>query len=267
MSDAPSFSNENPSTNTYNQSINPTVNITISDRNGNSTTCDWYTSTDGISFTHRQTNSSVTANTSISYTWTTATEYQTIYYWKVTANDGVYNSTSNIYNFETTPYHTSFFNDTYPNENWINSSNNMIHEAGWENFSFSPSPTERDGFEDQDLSDWTFAGDADWIITTDEKYEGSYSASSGDIPDGDNSEMYKTFRFSEDVTFSFYWKVGSENNYDKLKWYVDSNIQNTISGATAWAEQTYGMSADTDYVIKFRYDKDVSATTAQTVVI
>jgi len=134
----PKHSGEFPTDESYNISLIPTVNVTITDGEGNATTCDFYTSPDGDSWTHRQTNSTV-QNESISYIYTSATEYQTTYWWKVTANDG-YNNVSRIYEFETTPYRPSFFNDTFPNENFIDATHNMTHEVGWENVTFiSPS--------------------------------------------------------------------------------------------------------------------------------
>jgi len=80
--------------------LQPTVNVTINDIDGNNTVVDIYTSTDGSSWVNRQHTASHTANTSISYSYTQASAYNTLYYWKVAANDGHTNSTA-IYYFTT----------------------------------------------------------------------------------------------------------------------------------------------------------------------
>ena len=97
---APTFSNEVPVNQTTKQLLQPTVNVTVNDADGNTTTCDFYTSPNGSIWTHQQHNISVTANTSIQYDYTGASSYDTIYYWKVTAND-THDNSSVIYHFTT----------------------------------------------------------------------------------------------------------------------------------------------------------------------
>ena len=133
----PEITNPNPSNNYYNESIGTVIcNVTVSDDDGNTSTVDFYTSSDGDSWTWIQTNNSI-LNESVSFDYI-VTEYQTTYYWKVTANDTTDNTTSDIYSFKTTPYRTLFFNDTFLTENWIEISHNMTHETGWENTTNNP---------------------------------------------------------------------------------------------------------------------------------
>lgn len=96
---APSFSGENPSNNSVDVNLQPTINVTITDVDGNASTCDFYISTDGNSWTHVQNNGSV-LNQSISYHYVNANSYSTTYYWKVSANDGNDN-VSVVYRFTT----------------------------------------------------------------------------------------------------------------------------------------------------------------------
>ena len=140
--ESPTFSiisNEGPSSGSFNASISPTCNVTVEDIKGRTMDVSFYTSSDNVSFTHQQTNTSVN-NGSYEFVYSGATLYQTTYYWKVTAeNSDGFNISSDGYEFETTPYRSLYFNDTFPNENWIDSSHNMTFEAGWENFTYSSS--------------------------------------------------------------------------------------------------------------------------------
>jgi hypothetical protein len=71
----------------------------VNDTDGNQSTCDWYTSYDNSAWTWRQTNSSI-LNATISYNYSQANTQSTVYYWKVNANDGNINISSN-YSFTT----------------------------------------------------------------------------------------------------------------------------------------------------------------------
>lgn len=151
---APVFSNPSPSMAVLNESVGVvTCNVTVSDPDGDNMNISFLTSTDNSSFTHQQFNASVN-NGSVEFDYTVS-DYQTVHYWKITADDGSGNNESFVVDFETTPYRTLFFNDTFPNENYVDSNNNMTFEAGWENFTigsvavYSSSGDFNDGSEDQ----------------------------------------------------------------------------------------------------------------------
>jgi len=95
----PSFSNPVPTNDSTEQSLQPIVNVTITDADGNSSTCNFYTSTDGSSWIWRQQNTTV-LNESIEYNYVQASSLSTLYYWKVTAND-THDNASVIYHFTT----------------------------------------------------------------------------------------------------------------------------------------------------------------------
>lgn len=96
---ASTITSPNPSNQSTGVSLQPTVNVTITDMDGNQSTCRFYTSTDGSNWVHRQVNTSV-LNESIEYVYTQATGYNTTYYWKVSAND-IHDNVSASYYFET----------------------------------------------------------------------------------------------------------------------------------------------------------------------
>jgi hypothetical protein len=125
------FSNPYPEDGAYNISTTATYNVTITHDKGTSMTVDFYSSTDQVSWTHLQTNNSV-LNESVSVDLTGELDYDTIYYMKTTANDTT-NNVSHITSFETTPYRDSFWNTTFPSENWIQSSVGMTYDNGFYN--------------------------------------------------------------------------------------------------------------------------------------
>lgn len=96
---APTFSNPVPTNSSTGVSLQSTVNVTVTDADGNQSTCDFYTSTNGVDWTWRQHNTTI-LNESIGYSYTQANAYSTLYYWKVSANDTHDNSTV-IYHFTT----------------------------------------------------------------------------------------------------------------------------------------------------------------------
>ncbi len=59
-------------------------------------------------------------------------------------------------------------------------------------------------------------------------------------------------------TLKFDWKVSSEANYDKLKFYVNDTEVAAISGSTNWATYTYSVPSDGSYTFKWTYTKDGS---------
>ena len=98
---APTITGESPVNESTGLSISPTVYAIVTDADSDTMTCNFYTSPDGSSWTWRQTNSTVSTGTNISYVYSGASAYSTKYYWKVTADDGTDNTTSDTYEFTT----------------------------------------------------------------------------------------------------------------------------------------------------------------------
>jgi len=116
-------------------------------------------------------------------------------------------------------------------------------------------------FETGDFTqfDWQFDS-YPWTITEDEVYEGLYSSKSADINDNQNSSMELDYSVTAPGDLSFYYKVSSENNYDKLIFYINGQAQDEWSGDIAWAQATYTLNPG-DYNFKWEYHKDVSQST------
>ena len=92
--------NEYPANTSTNIEIQTTCHITVSDGDGDTMTIYWYENSTG-NWVLRQTNTLV--NNGIYYwNFTQATNYFTMYYWKVSVNDSVTNTTA-IYHFTTKP--------------------------------------------------------------------------------------------------------------------------------------------------------------------
>ncbi len=89
-----------------------------------------------------------------------------------------------------------------------------------------------DDFETGDFSNmaWTMGGDAGWVIDPVDKYEGSYSAKSGAISDGQISSM----EFAVDVTgydvIGFYMKT-STGSADRLYFYDNGDAHGGFYGS------------------------------------
>ena len=116
-----------------------------------------------------------------------------------------------------------------------------------------------EGFETGDFSmyDWQMGGDANWSIATDEVNSGTYSAKSGVINHYGETSLNLTIEILASGELSFYRKVSSENNYDKLYFYIDGTEMGNWSGEVAWSQVTFNVSAGV-HTFKWAYKKDVS---------
>jgi len=86
-------------------SLQPTCQIWANDTDGDTLTVYWYENSTG-SYILRNINSSVSANSTVNYTFTQFNGYGNTYYWKVAINDTKDNVTAWFY-FTTTPLDTS----------------------------------------------------------------------------------------------------------------------------------------------------------------
>ena len=118
-----------------------------------------------------------------------------------------------------------------------------------------------DGFESGDYQTftWSFQGNQPWIIDDNpaNAYEGSYCARSGAITHNQTSSLILTVDLPTDGEISFYKKVSSEANYDKLTFFIDGASMTNWSGILDWTEETYPLSAG-QHTLKWTYAKDVS---------
>ena len=101
---------------------------------------------------------------------------------------------------------------------------------------------------------FTCSGSANWIVDRSVYKSPNVSRKSGTISH-DQSTSIKT-TVTGPGTLSFYWKVSSETNYDKLFLYVDGTSITFISGTVDWQEYTYTITGSSTHTIEWRYSKD-----------
>ena len=101
-----------------------------------------------------------------------------------------------------------------------------------------------------------------WNIVTDNPYEGSHCLRSGSIGNNAESSISLTYNVTEAGTISFWYSLSTENNYDKMFFYIDNVERNNWSGNISWTEQQYTVSAGT-HTFKWKYQKDNSQASGQ----
>ena len=107
-----------------------------------------------------------------------------------------------------------------------------------------------------DTRAFTTGGSASWFgETTTYKNDGD-AVQSGAITDFQQTWMQTTMYGP--CTFSFWWKVSSENNYDYLQFYIDGVFQVHISGEQDWQQKWFVLANAQAYTLKWVYEKDES---------
>lgn len=103
---------------------------------------------------------------------------------------------------------------------------------------------------------WKHSGDFNWIITPENSYSGFYSAKSGLINDDETSSLEVSVDCQPGF-IAFYRKVSSENNFDKLKFYIDDVLKDESSGESDW-KRAYFPVEEGRRKFTWNYDKDGS---------
>ena len=116
-----------------------------------------------------------------------------------------------------------------------------------------------ESFETGDFSayDWEFGGSANWTIESTGAYDGTYCVKSGDITDSQQSVLKVQLEVLADGEISFYTKVSSESNYDKLFFFIDNAEKGNWSGEEGWTMSSFPITKGT-HTIEWRYSKDYS---------
>jgi len=102
---------------------------------------------------------------------------------------------------------------------------------------------------------WQFEGNAPWTINSNEAYEGSYCAKSGNIFDGQQSELFLYIDVLADGDLSFYRKVSSEAEWDFLRFYIDYDMVGEWSGELNWEAVSYPVTQGL-HTFRWVYEKD-----------
>ncbi|MFH0867125.1 MAG: C25 family cysteine peptidase [Bacteroidota bacterium] len=105
---------------------------------------------------------------------------------------------------------------------------------------------------------WNTSGNAPWIITSVNPYDGIYSAKSGTITDYQESVLELTdYNVPANDSVSFYRKVSSEAGWDYLQFFIDNSIMGQWSGEQNWLRVAYPLTEGT-HTLKWIYMKDMS---------
>ena len=104
-------------------------------------------------------------------------------------------------------------------------------------------------------SSWNLSGNNNWVIDNVTIFSGDYSAKSGIISDDQISLLSISLFVQEDNQISFYQKVSSETNYDYLRFYIDSILQDSWSGNGSWQFELYDVESGF-HTFKWEYYKD-----------
>ncbi len=125
---------------------------------------------------------------------------------------------------------------------------------------FIPVGQSMEGFETGDFSAYAWQSVSPifaWEVVTQNPYEGTYCAKSSDIDDYESSSLYIDIDIAIAGEVSFYYKVSSEANYDKLSFKVDNAEKGNWSGEIGWTQASYTLTPGT-HRLEWSYTKDVS---------
>ena len=99
------------------------------------------------------------------------------------------------------------------------------------------------------------SGNAQWFVTNSETIDGVDAIRSGQINHRQSSTIQTTVIGPGILTFN--WKVSSEGNFDYLRFYIDGNQQERISGYGSWIQKEYSIS-EGEHTLTWSYTKDGS---------
>ena len=109
---------------------------------------------------------------------------------------------------------------------------------------------------------WINTSSTPWSIVTTTPYEGTYCARSGNIGNSSNTTLRITDTATVADTVSFYYKVSSEENYDKLIFKIDGQTMDEWSGTIAWTRAAYPVEPGV-HTYQWTYSKDYWGTGGQ----
>ena len=106
---------------------------------------------------------------------------------------------------------------------------------------------------------WANNSSTPWTIVTTNPYEGMYCAKSGAIGNNATTTLRITDTATVNDTISFYYKVSSEENYDKLTFKIDGQTKDEWSGSIGWTRAAYPVTAGV-HTYQWTYSKDYYGT-------
>ena len=113
-------------------------------------------------------------------------------------------------------------------------------------------------FETGDFTkfNWITRGPALWSVINVQPYQGLFSALSGNINDGERTDLEITLNVLANDSISFWYKVSSEPGWDFMRFYEDGTQLAEWSGSISWSYFTYPIEAGV-HLLTFSYQKDL----------
>ncbi len=106
-------------------------------------------------------------------------------------------------------------------------------------------------------------GSLPWIVDSSVSVEGTYCARSPrNLVDNDTSSLTLTAIVDQVDSISFYFKVSSEENYDKFHFSIDGEEKLVVSGDVEWQQVVYHVNPGS-HTFVFSYTKDYSVSRGQ----
>lgn len=128
-------------------------------------------------------------------------------------------------------------------------------DCGWvDGVSFMAATSLNSALDNNALT-FSTSGSADWVGQQQTYYYNGAAAQSGYITH--NQESIMTTSVTGPGSLSFWWKVSSEANFDRLRVYVDNIEVDNISGEINWQLKNLNIPAGT-HVVKWAYTKDAT---------
>ena len=119
----------------------------------------------------------------------------------------------------------------------------------------------KETFETGDFSafNWESLGSAHWFVDGSTANTGTYSARSGAIGHANLTTLQVEIEVSENGQISFFKKLSTEANKDKLTFYIDNAAMGEWSGEVDWSREAFPVTAGT-HKFKWIYMKDSNGT-------
>lgn len=102
---------------------------------------------------------------------------------------------------------------------------------------------------------WAQSGNKPWLVSSPVAYTGAYSSRSGTIGHNQKSQMTLTLNLSVDGTMTFARRVSCEQDYDFLRFYIDTIEVAAWTGEVAWSEVSFPVTEGI-HQFMWSYEKD-----------
>jgi hypothetical protein len=109
---------------------------------------------------------------------------------------------------------------------------------------------------------WNYSGNADWFVTNQYAYEGTYSMESGNVNDNQVTSMLIDVNASADFEMSFSFKTSTEDGYDFLSFEIDNLQRGSWSGDNDWTVVSYLLPAGA-HTLSWNYTKDFTVSSGE----